>query len=286
MLHRKIETTQGQLACLDSSGPGFPVLLIHGNSSCKEVFRQQFEGSLSGYRLIAFDLPGHGESDDARDPEWAYTVPGYADVAMQLLASFGIDRAVVFGWSLGGHIGLEMLGQGYDAGGLMIVGTPPLSGGIFGMLRGFRSQLDLLLATKSRLSARETDQFLNACLGPEADPLFRAMISRTDPRARPILARSMIAGSGCNQRRIAEQSAVPIAVVNGSREPFARLEYLAGLNYANLWDGQCHVIDGMGHAPFIEAPNVFNPLLSRFIRDIAEGRAIEPNAAPDARQLA
>ena len=287
MLHRKIDTSQGQVALLDGGGTGMPVVLIHGNSSSKEVFRRQFEGPLrAACRLIAFDLPGHGDSDNARDPKQAYTLPGYARVTAELLATLHIERAVLIGWSLGGHIGLEMLSQGYDAAGLMIIGTPPVPRGIFGMLRGFRSQLDLLLAAKARLNPREVERFAAVCLGPAADPLFRRMITRTDPRARPILGRSLMLGAGSDQRRIAEQSTVPLAVVNGSEEPFARLDYLAALHYGNLWEGHCHVIDGVGHAPFLEAPAAFDAIARRFIDDVAAGLAHRPDVAATIWQTA
>lgn len=50
------------------------VLLIHGNSSCKEVFRNQRDGDLGRrYRMIAVDLPCHGASEDARYLEGGYT---------------------------------------------------------------------------------------------------------------------------------------------------------------------------------------------------------------------
>jgi pimeloyl-ACP methyl ester carboxylesterase len=288
MFYRKIETTQGEIAVLESAGNGTPVLFIHGNSSCKEVFHWQFEGELARtFRLIALDLPGHGRSVNAREPKRAYTVPGYADVVIQLLHALKIDRAILLGWSLGGHIGLEMLGQGYNAAGLMIIGAPPVSRGIFGMMRGFQSQFDLFLATKSRLTPTEIERFANICLGNASNSMFRDMIARTDPRARPILARSMVMGTGADQRWIAEHSPVPIAVLNGSREPFARLDYVAGLDYGNLWDGRCHVIEGAGHAPFIEAPASFDLVLRRFIDDVSHGRAVAPDArSRTARQIA
>jgi len=179
-----------------------------------------------------------------------------------------------------------MVGQGYDAAGVAIVGTPPVSRGVFGMLKGFRSQLDLLLAAKARLRPREIERFSDICLGSAANPQFRTMMARTDPRARPILSRAMMAGAGHDQRRIVEQSLVPIAVINGAAEPFARLDYVASLNYGNLWSGQCHVIEGIGHAPFIEAPELFDPIFQLFIDDIATGRAALADAAVDIQQPA
>ena len=87
------------------------MLLIHGNSACKEIFARQFESRLTqGYRLIAFDLPGHGASADAAEPQRTYNIPWwYADVALEVLQRFGVDHLAVFGWSLGGHVGIELL---------------------------------------------------------------------------------------------------------------------------------------------------------------------------------
>ncbi len=52
---------------------------------------------------------GHGESDDAIDPIETYTRPGLADAAIELLRRIGVAQAAVFGWSFGGHIGIEMM---------------------------------------------------------------------------------------------------------------------------------------------------------------------------------
>jgi pimeloyl-ACP methyl ester carboxylesterase len=69
MRTRKIDTPNGALAVHESAGQGPPVVLIHGNSSSSRVFSRQLDGPLGQrFRLIAVDLPGHGASDDAKDP--------------------------------------------------------------------------------------------------------------------------------------------------------------------------------------------------------------------------
>src|ERR1700732_4882184 len=84
-------TSHGSLAVEESGQGGMPVLLIHGNSFCREVFRHQMLGRLAeSHRLIAFDLPGHGQSSDAPDPMRTYTRPGLADAAGELLGQLGI----------------------------------------------------------------------------------------------------------------------------------------------------------------------------------------------------
>lgn len=269
MLSRTIGTSQGQVAFLESSGSGTPVVFIHGNSICRDVFRNQFETTLATtQRIIAIDLPGHGQSDDALEPRRAYTIPGYAATLIEALRSLDITRAALIGWSLGGHISLEMVGQGFDAAGAMLIGAPPIRRGILGMARGFQTRFDLLLATKGVLREQEISRFARVCVGEKHAAQFHDVIARADPHARQILGRGLMAGLGVDQRWAVESLPTPIAIVNGSEEPFARLDYVASISYESLWDHRCHVIDGVGHAPFLEAPERFNPLLFRFLNDI------------------
>jgi pimeloyl-ACP methyl ester carboxylesterase len=105
-----IATSHGCLAGEESGHGGVPVLLIQGNSFCRGVFRNQMQGEIANnHRFIAFDLPGHGQSSNAGDPMRSYTRPGLANAAIELLDTLGVDEAIVFGRSLGGHIGIEMI---------------------------------------------------------------------------------------------------------------------------------------------------------------------------------
>ena len=100
-----IVTSHGSLAVEESGQGSIPILVIHGNSSCRGVFRHQLQGRLAeNHRLIAFDLPDHGQLGNAPDPTRNYTLPALADAAVELLEKLGVTEAIVFGWSLGGHI--------------------------------------------------------------------------------------------------------------------------------------------------------------------------------------
>lgn len=62
------------------------ILLIHGNSSCKEVFAKQFaELSKTGCGIVVPDLPGHGASGNSPRPSGTYSFPGYAGILGHLM---------------------------------------------------------------------------------------------------------------------------------------------------------------------------------------------------------
>ena len=137
-MDQTITTNHGRISVTESRGTGPTVLFIHGNSSCKEVFRDQLNSDLgSKYHCIAMDLPGHGKSDDAHNPDLTYTMTGYADAALQVLTAFNQSKFAVVGWSLDGHIGIEMLAHTQDITGLVISGTPPIGQDPEDMAQGF-----------------------------------------------------------------------------------------------------------------------------------------------------
>lgn len=269
LVDKTIVTRHASIRVSETPGKALPILLLHGSGASRRVFDRQMSGPLADvHRMVAIDLPGHGQSSDARDPAVTYTIAGLADVAATVLGELGIDRAVVFGWSLGGHVGIELMRTHPAVAGLMLTGTPPVSPGALGLLRGFHASWDLLLASKRSYTARDAERFMHLCFGDSADPAFLRAILRADGRARVTVSKSMMRGDGGDQRRAVENAPVPVAIVNGADDPFVRLNYLAGLSYASLWDQRCHVIEGAGHAPFWQAPEIFNPLFNRFVRSV------------------
>jgi pimeloyl-ACP methyl ester carboxylesterase len=267
-----IVTSHGRLAVAESGkDTGIPLLLIHGNSFCRDVFLHQMQGPLAAnYRLIAFDLPGQGQSDNAPDPMRTYTRSGLADAATELLETMGITEAVVLGWSLGGHIGIDMMLRFPGMRGLMITGTPPVRNGK--MSEGFAGAPHTALAGKEVVSEEEIRGFVGTIFGDVAQPFMVDAVTRADGRFRKRLFEAVRAGEGVDQRLTVETSPIPLAVVNGGADPVINLDYFDTVNYANLWQGRCYRLPGLGHAPFWQAPDKFNPILERFLQDTGAGR--------------
>jgi pimeloyl-ACP methyl ester carboxylesterase len=69
------------------------IFLIHGNSSSARIFTWVFSSPLAlTHHLLAFDLPGHGDSTNAPDPHNPYTQSGYADAAIDVLKFMDVKR--------------------------------------------------------------------------------------------------------------------------------------------------------------------------------------------------
>lgn len=263
-----VTTSHGSLAVEDNLNPGPPVVLIHGNSSSRKVYRRQFDAPFAQCRrLVAVDLPGHGDSGDAPDPARTYTRSGLADAIAELFDAMRISEAVVVGWSLGGHVGIDLLSRFDTIRGLMITGTPPVRRGC--MAEGFNTSPQYGFAGRAELSDEDVSRFASAMLGEPVAPFLPSAVRRTDGRFRQILFEAARAGAGPDQRLAVERSTVPIAVVNGSDDPLIKLDYLDSVAYGNLWDGRCHRLPNVGHAPFWHAPAEFNALLERFLCDVA-----------------
>jgi pimeloyl-ACP methyl ester carboxylesterase len=221
--------------------------------------------------MIAIDLPGHGASSDAFDPVKTYSMPGYASVAGEVLDNLGVDRAVVVGWSLGGHVAIEMVKSWPGTVGVMISGAPPVRRDMDAILAGFQPTPALMLAGKNEFTAEDYKAFGELTLGKLAtNPDLNRALHRTDGRSRELNFVALTQGKASDQREIAETSKIPMAVVNGEKDPLVSVDYIGALKYKSLWDEHCFVLRGLAHVPFLESPEAFNPILTRFLADMAK----------------
>lgn len=78
-------------------GQGTPLMLLHGISSGAASWHKQM--ALSGYRVLAWDMPGYGESPML--PVEQADAGDYADALAQLLDRASVAQTVLVGHSLG-----------------------------------------------------------------------------------------------------------------------------------------------------------------------------------------
>jgi pimeloyl-ACP methyl ester carboxylesterase len=265
------------------------ILLLHGNSSSSKIFQHITESPTIKlrWRVVTFCLPGHGSSSKSTNASASYHMRGYADLAIRILQHLNIEEVVVFGWSLGGHIGIEMIellnhsatlsnNKKITMKGLMLTGTPPALG-IEQIKQGFTmaSESNVLgLAGQKDWTDEEALEFSqnSAAAGKEEcwEQWMFEDAKNTDPRCRMIMAERFLdkGKGGVDQVHVVGSAGVLIAVVNGGKEQFVNLDYLDGIKWKRLWKGECMRLPGLHHAPFWEDPKGFEKVLVEFIEDV------------------
>lgn len=92
------------LAYLERPADGEVIVLLHGFASEKDAWTRFSRFIPDHYRIIAFDLPGHGDS--SRDPDATYDVAYLTARLAEGFEELGLERVHIAGNSLGGLVAL------------------------------------------------------------------------------------------------------------------------------------------------------------------------------------
>jgi pimeloyl-ACP methyl ester carboxylesterase len=105
LVFRTVRTRGGRISTLQA-GQGDPVIAIHGLGATKASFLPTVAALADGFRVIALDLPGFGDSGKPLGA--AYDAAFFARSVVELLDALELERAHLVGNSLGGRVALEV----------------------------------------------------------------------------------------------------------------------------------------------------------------------------------
>ena len=128
--HTWVKTPDGlDISVREWGDPQAPaILFVHGLAQSHLSFLPQFSSDLAQrYRLVAYDLRGHGESAKPSDPAFYRESRRWADELAAVIDGAGLATPVLVGWSLGGRVLRQYLMHYGDAaiGGLHFVSCRP-----------------------------------------------------------------------------------------------------------------------------------------------------------------
>jgi non-heme chloroperoxidase len=84
---------------------GPPILFIHGWSQNHLCWARQYDSALAGeFRLVAYDLRGHGMSEAPLEPGHYTDGKLWADDVAAIIEELGLDQLVLVGWSYGAFV--------------------------------------------------------------------------------------------------------------------------------------------------------------------------------------
>lgn len=87
-------------------GKGVPIVFIHPPVLTCVNFEYQIEELSKEFKVIAFDIRGHGRSQDSRQP---ITYPLIVEDIRRLLNHLEVKKACICGYSTGSSVALEFL---------------------------------------------------------------------------------------------------------------------------------------------------------------------------------
>jgi pimeloyl-ACP methyl ester carboxylesterase len=102
---RTIDTECGRVSTFEA-GSGEPIVMLHGLGATKAEFLPTVPALAPGFRTIAIDLPGFGDSDKPFPA--AYDARFFARWVAATLDALDLDRTHLLGHSMGGRVALEV----------------------------------------------------------------------------------------------------------------------------------------------------------------------------------
>ena len=236
------------------TGRGRPLILGHGYGATRRMWSGQHAALGDRYRLITWDMRGHGQTESLPDPAQYSLALTVADIRA-LLGSLGVSRAVVGGLSLGGYVSLAFyLAHPEMVEALVICDSGP----------GFRNaeaRATWNQRAHERAAALEA-RGLEAMGGRSAE-VRQALTYHRSAQGLAHAARGMLAQVDGHVIDGLGSIRVPTLIVVGDRdEPFVgACEYMA----KKIPNARLEVIAGAGHSSNLDQPAAFDRVLLSFL---------------------
>ncbi|MEM9513953.1 MAG: alpha/beta fold hydrolase [Actinomycetota bacterium] len=279
-------TIHGHSVGYRRAGRGEAVLLLHGLAGSSRTWDAALPQLAERYDVIAPDLLGHGES---AKPVGDYSLGAYASGVRDLLAVLDVPTITVVGHSFGGGVAMQLAYQFpqlvdrlalVGSGGLgrevsWLLRTLALPGAEYLMPLGFPTPLVERANDVGRLLARRDIRW------PWFGEMWRAYRSLAGAANRQAFVRTMrgVIEPGGQMidatDRLYMAARVPTLIMWGANDAIIPVEHGERAHEA-IEHSRLEVLDGVGHFPHVEAPELFVELLGDFIDSTDPGVDAEP----------
>ncbi|MCB9689430.1 MAG: alpha/beta hydrolase [Alphaproteobacteria bacterium] len=280
-----IEVDGVDVAWVDSGGNGKPLVMVHGLSSYLSFWEYQIPYfAQQGYRVIALDLPGYGQSGR---PDAPMTPPWYADLVADFMDGIGVPDAVVMGHSMGGQISLTLALEHPEKVDALVLSAPAgierFSKGSAQFLEGYWSESRALETTEEELRYTFTRVVFN-----RVDPgVERLLEERVRMQHTPEFRGTSVAVArsirGMLQYPVVDRLGeinVPTLVIYGSDDRMipnpilngGRTSTIARQAQQAIPGSQIVMVPKAGHTVHHDDPEAFNTAVEAFLTRVA-GRA-------------
>jgi pimeloyl-ACP methyl ester carboxylesterase len=247
---------------------GPAILFVHGWSQCDMCWDAQVRSPLAErFRMVTFDIRGHGMSEKPLDGDCYTNERLWADDVAAVIDQTELERPVLVAWSYGGFLVADYVRAHGDAGiaainlvGAAVLLCPPSFEDIG---PGFLDNALDASAPDLRASIPAIRRFLHACTArPLDDELWQTALCWN--MAVPAEVRGALIARRIDAMDVLSGISVPVLVSHG-REDTVVLPSMAEHVLEHCKSAAASWYDAVGHMPFIENANRFNYELAAFV---------------------
>lgn len=233
-----------------TAGTGAPLLLLHSNGGSAYEYEHVIDDLAQRYRVIAWDMPGQGDSDPLTRH---HTVEEYGDAVIALMDAMDLAQATVLGASIGGAICVA-LGAHHASriSRLLIVECPFRSPEEW---RNNWANTEANYAPVTQTFERITPRFRNA----DQHLHRRWNIDRAKAGSKTCLSVMWALRHYDIARDLAKVSAGQVLVFGDKSPTVGKAKQFE----AALRQPRMHIIENCGHFPMIDDPERFVAIIDR-----------------------
>lgn len=244
---------------------GPELLFIHGFSQCGLAWmRQTGAAELAHFRMVTYDFRGHGGSDKPLEPHFYQEPQRWADELHAVIAASGLRRPILVGWSYAGRIIGDYLtrhGSSGIAGIVFVDAATANAREFYGTCNRLMRQM---CAADLGENVAATRAFLRRCFAREQpQELMETLLGLN--MVVPAEVRAGLFGRPAEYEEVLRRLDLPALVVHGEAD-----EVVSAAMARHIADtvpgARLALFEGVGHAPFLEAPETFNAALAAFAR--------------------
>jgi pimeloyl-ACP methyl ester carboxylesterase len=251
---------------------GPAILFIHGWSQNHLCWAMQYESALTdAFRLVAYDLRGHGMSEAPLGPEYYAEAGLWADDLAAIMDELGLERSVLVGWSYGAFVICDYIrayGQDRIAAVNLVEGAAKLGEAAFGTLigPGFLDHFAGVTADDLPTNIGAMRAFVRGCTAKplSAEDFETALCWNV---MVPSHVRASLGARELDCDDVLRSLEVPLLVTQG-REDTLVLSAMAEHIVAVCPTAEVSWYDGVGHVPHLEEPERFNRELAALTRRV------------------
>ena len=262
----KVRTPDGVLLSAQEWGnpDGPEIVFIHGFSQSHLSWSRQFGNELANsFRIITYDIRGHGASDKPLDPVYYRDHNRWADELKAVMDGAKLKYPVLVGWSYGGRIVAEYL---------MKYGDKKISGinfvGAFTKVE--RDILGPATPAVSKMASENLSEniattlsFLKFCTTKSLPPEeIQVMLAYN--MVVPAQIRGHLLGRPAPYEQALKKITVPVLISHGAEDKVALIP-VAHYTARVVSHAQLSIYEGIGHMPFWEATGRYNRELGEFV---------------------